>query len=208
MIMARSPSSKPTASRQNTDSAKIDEPDLATRDAANGDAHAEPFGDAEGTHAPDTYAVGYGRPPVSSRFKPGQSGNSKGRQKQSHNPRTVMQRVLNEGMQIRERGRVRRMPTFEALVRTTLSRAFKGDPKAMASLLALVRHCGYGADHDAPAAELLSGTDLQAIINDYIVLNVPEPQAPARMEMAEETPDTAPIGAIRLPTAETKVRRP
>ena len=206
--MARTPSSKPTASRQDTDPAKIAAPDRATRDAANGGAHAEPSGDPDGTHDPDTDAVGYCRPPHHSRFKPGQSGYTKGRQKKSRNTHTILQQVLNEDMQIREGGRVRRMPTFEALVRTTVSRAFKGDPKATAPLLVLVRHCGYGADHDAPAAELLSGTDLKAIINDYIVRNVPEPQAPARMEMAEETPDTAPIGAIRLPTAETKVRRP
>jgi hypothetical protein len=109
--------------------------------------------------------------------------------------RTVLQQVLNEDMKIREGGRVRRMPTFEALVRTTLSRAFKGDPKATASLLVLVRHCGYGADHDAPAAELLSGTDLKAIIDDYVDRNVPEPQTPTRAATAEETPDTAPVRA-------------
>jgi hypothetical protein len=190
--MARTPSSKQTASRQDTDPAKIAEPDHATRDAANGGAHAEPSGDPDGTHDPDTYAVGYGRPPLHSRFKRGQSGNTKGRQKQSRNMRTVLQQVLSEDMQIREGGRVRRMPAFEALVRTTLSRAFKGDPKAMASLLVLVRHCGYGADHDAPAAELLSGTDVKAIIDDYFDRTVPEPQTPTKAATAEETPHTAP----------------
>lgn len=183
--MARTPSSKPAASRQDTDPAEIAESDHATRDAANGGAHAEPSGDPDATHAPDTYAVGYGRPPLHSRFKPGQSGNTKGRQKQSRNMRTVLQQVLSEDMQIRESGRVRRMPAFEALVRTTLNRAFKGDPKAMASLLVLVKHCGYGADHDAPAAELLSGTDFKAIINEYMDRNVPEPQMPTTTATAE-----------------------
>ncbi len=206
--MARTPSPNPTAGRQDTDTAKIAEPNQATPDVANGGAHVEPSGDSDGTHDPGTYAVGYGRPPVNTRFKPGQSGNSKGRQKQSPNMRTVLQRVLNEDMQIRERGRVRRMPTFEALVRTTVSRAFKGDPKATASLIVLFRHCGYGADHDAPAAELLSGTDLKAIISDYYDRNVPEPQTPAGAATADETPDTAPIGANGLPTVKIKVKRP
>ena len=190
--MARTPSSKPTASRQDIDLAKIAEPDHATHHAANGRAHAEPSNNSNGTHDRDTYAVGKGRPPIHSRFKPGQSGNSKGREKHSRNMRTIMQQVLNENMQIREGGRLRRMPAMEALVRTTLNRAFKGDPKAMASLLVLVRHCGYGADHDAPAAELLSGTDLKAIIDDYINRNVSEPQTPTEALTALRTPDIAP----------------
>ena len=184
--MARIPSSRPRASRQDTDSAKIAGPNHTTRDAADGGAHPEPSSNPDGTHDPDTYAVGYGRPPLPSRFKPGQSGNTKGRQKQSRNMRTVLQQVLSEDMKIREGGRVRRMPTVEALVRTTLSRAFKGDPKAMASLLVLVKQYGYGADQDASAAELLSGTDFKAIINEYIDRNLPEPRTPTTAITTEE----------------------
>jgi len=36
------------------------------------------------------YEVGYGRPPVHARFRPGQSGNPKGRPKGSRNKRTAM----------------------------------------------------------------------------------------------------------------------
>jgi hypothetical protein len=200
--MARTPSSEPPASRQHTDPAKIAEPDHVIRDAANGHAHAKPSGRSDGRHDSDTYAVGYGRPPVHSRFKPGQSGNTRGRQKQSRNMRTVLQQVLSEDMQIRESGRVRRMATFEALVRTTLNRAFKGDPKAMASLLVLVKHCGYGADHDAPAAELLSGTNFKAIIDDYIDRNVPEPQT--LTGSATDTRQSPPTAA----SPQINVRRP
>ena len=91
-----------------------------------------------------TYAVGFGRPPLHSRFKPGQSGNPKGRPKQSQNLRTIVKQVSNEQIQIREGDRPRRMPRMEALVRTTFTRAFK-DPKALASLMVLLRQCGYGA---------------------------------------------------------------
>ena len=66
--------------------------------------------------------VGYGRPPLHSRFKPGQSGNPKGRAKQSRNLRTIVKQVLNEHMQIREGGRLRRMSAMEAFVRTTTAR--------------------------------------------------------------------------------------
>jgi hypothetical protein len=45
-----------------------------------------------------TYAVGKYRPPLHSRFKPGQSGNPKGRAKQSRNLRTIVNQVLSEDM--------------------------------------------------------------------------------------------------------------
>ena len=66
----------------------------------------------------EMYQVGYCRPPLHSRFKPGQSGNPKGRPKQSRNLRTIVKQVLSEDMQIREGGRLRRMSAMEAVVRT------------------------------------------------------------------------------------------
>ena len=117
-----------------------------------------------------TYAVGFGRPPLHSRFKPGQSGNPKGRPKQSQNLRTIVKQVSNEQIQIREGDRPRRMPRMEALVRTTFTRAFK-DPKALASLMVLLRQCGYGADHDEPAGDMLLGPDYHAIIDDFLARN-------------------------------------
>ncbi len=54
-------------------------------------------------HAPEPgYAIGYGRPPAHSRFKPGQSGNSKGRAKYSRNLRTIVEEVLQQRIVIRE----------------------------------------------------------------------------------------------------------
>ena len=43
------------------------------------------------------YQVGYCRPPLHSRFKPGQSGNPKGRPKQSRNMRTIVKQVSQRG---------------------------------------------------------------------------------------------------------------
>jgi hypothetical protein len=117
-----------------------------------------------------TYDVGFRRPPLHSRFKPGQSGNPRGRAKQSQNLRTIVKQVSNEQIQIREGDRPRRMPRMEALVRTTFTRAFK-DPKALASLIILLRQCGYGADHDEPAGDMLLGPDYDAIINDFLARN-------------------------------------
>ena len=114
------------------------------------------------------YSVGHGRPPLHSRFKPGQSGYPKGRLKQSRNLRTVVKHVLNQDMQIREGGRLRRMSAIEALVRTTMARALKGEPKAVASLLMLIWQAGYGSDHDEGGADPLATPEINAIVEEFI----------------------------------------
>jgi hypothetical protein len=119
--------------------------------------------------ADPTYAVGFGRPPKYAQFKPGQSGNPKGRSPQSRNFKTMVNKVLGEQVQIREGGQIRRMPKIEALFRTMMSRAFKGDPKAMASLIIMMKHSGYGAEAAESGAELLQGVDHEAILKEYMV---------------------------------------
>jgi hypothetical protein len=137
--------------------------DCRTIPASSADPHSP--GD------PRSLEVGYGRPPLHSRFKPGQSGNPKGRAKQSRNLRTIVQQVLHEDMPIREGGRTRRMSAIEALVRTTLARAFKGDPKALASLIVMMRQSGYGPDRDEPTVDLFPAEEQEAILAEYVKRN-------------------------------------
>ena len=115
----------------------------------------------------EPYAVGYGRPPLHSRFKPGQSGNPKGRAKGSRNLRTILKQVSNEQIQIREGDRTRRMSMMEALVRTTYTRAFKGDPKALASLILLWRQIGL-TESDETTTGVLQGPEYAAIVADFL----------------------------------------
>lgn len=49
-----------------------------------------------------SYDVGYGKPPVASRFKPGQSGNPRGRPKNARNVRTLLAAALAQRITIRE----------------------------------------------------------------------------------------------------------
>src|SRR4029450_5437031 len=137
------------------------------------------------------YQVGYCRPPLHSRFKPGQSGNPKGRPRQSRNLRTIVKQVLSEDMQIREGGRLRRMSAMEALVRTIRARAFKGDPKAIASLIALARLSGL-TESDEAIADLLHGPEYDAIIADFLARNGIE-------NAASDEPFNAPASPIATP---------
>src|SRR5947209_4589952 len=129
------------------------------------DAMAAPPNGQAGNREP--YTVGYCRPPLHSRFKPGQSGNPKGRAKGSQNLRTIVKQVSSEQILIREGDRPRRMSKMEALVRTTFTRAFKGDPKALASLIMLWRQIGL-IEIDVTTTELLQGPEYAAIVADFL----------------------------------------
>jgi hypothetical protein len=81
------------------------------------------------------YEVGYGRPPQTSRFKPGQSGNPKGRPKAAKNLSTLAREKLQAKVSVREGGRERLMSKAELGVTKLVNRfAESGDPKLLAAL--------------------------------------------------------------------------
>jgi hypothetical protein len=53
----------------------------------------------------DPDAVGYGRPPRSTRFKPGQSGNPKGRPKGVQSLGAILDKALAARVSVQENGR-------------------------------------------------------------------------------------------------------
>ena len=124
--------------------------------------------DGSNTISEQTYSVGFGRPPRHSQFQPGQSGNPKGRAKQSRNLKTIVKQVLDEKIQIREGGRLRNMPRIEAIVRNTASGTFKNDARALSALMALIKQSGYGDEPNDPHTDLLLGQDYQVIIDDFL----------------------------------------
>jgi hypothetical protein len=98
----------------------------------------EPGGGGQHDGDPD-YTVGYGRPPKASQFKPGQSGNPKGRPKGSKNLSAVLQKVLSQRLPIREGNKRRTVSTLEAVVLKHVSKALQGENRAIHSLLQLIR---------------------------------------------------------------------
>lgn len=78
-----------------------------------------------------SYEVGYGKPPKHSRFKPGQSGNPKGRKPGSRNVMTLLAETLFDTVKVRENGKVRRVPAIQACLLNLRNQAIKGDPKAL-----------------------------------------------------------------------------
>src|SRR5258707_14914128 len=81
--------------------------------------------------------VGYRTPPKATRWKPGTSGNPKGRPKGSANLATDLSAELGEQITVREGGRPRRISKQRALVKSLMAKALQGDVRATTAVLAL-----------------------------------------------------------------------
>ena len=80
-------------------------------------------------------AVGYKRPQVASQFKPGQSGNPKGRKKGIRNFKTDVRNELDEVITVHEGGRAMKITKQRALVKALVAAAIKGDMRATTALV-------------------------------------------------------------------------
>lgn len=79
------------------------------------------------SHAPRQ--VGYGRPPRAHQFKPGQSGNPRGRPKGAKNEGTILHELLHRKIEVREGGRARKITVIEAILLRFTEDALKGNTK-------------------------------------------------------------------------------
>jgi hypothetical protein len=84
-------------------------------------------------------AVGYGRPPLATRFRPGQSGNPRGRPKGVRNLSTVVASALSERVAITENGRRRRITKLDAAIKQLVNRAAAGEARATALLIQVMQ---------------------------------------------------------------------
>jgi|GEM_PF-2401538 len=82
------------------------------------------------------HSVGYQKPPANTRFKPGQSGNPKGRPKQKEaDVVKLLLRELKERVVIEENGKITKVTKREVLVKQILKKALMGDGKCMDFIL-------------------------------------------------------------------------
>lgn len=82
------------------------------------------------------YEVGFGKPPHTNQFKPGKSGNPKGRPRGHKNLATLLDDICNETMVVMENGKKRRLTKKEIAMRQLVTKAMKGDMRALEKLIA------------------------------------------------------------------------
>jgi Family of unknown function (DUF5681) len=83
------------------------------------------------------YEVGYGRPPVVTRFRAGGVGNPKGRPKKTKTVGQIIQAGLMTRVKIEENGRTRSVTAQEVIIRNLIHAAARHDTRAIHTLFAL-----------------------------------------------------------------------
>jgi hypothetical protein len=103
------------------------------------------------------YTVGFGRPPLATRFKPGASGNPRGRPKGVKSLATVLDDALSRYVTVQEKGRERRMRAQDVIIHGLVNDAARRDTKAIKLLFGLMeRYIGNAEgqiDRSAQSAE-------------------------------------------------------
>jgi hypothetical protein len=85
----------------------------------------------------DDDRVGYGKPPKRTRFKPGQSGNPRGRSRavEFRDWENPIQRYMLEPITVTIKGKKEKVPVVDALIKTAIRRALEGCTKHLKVLL-------------------------------------------------------------------------
>jgi hypothetical protein len=113
----------------------------------------------------DTNSVGYKKPPKHSQFKPGQSGNPKGRPKGTKNLATDLEEELKEIILVTEGGKQRETTKQRAMVKSLFAKALKGDVRAIGVLLKQIADLEQSASTRTEPGTL--SEDDNAILNDF-----------------------------------------
>jgi hypothetical protein len=106
--------------------------------------------------------VGYQKPPRAHRFKPGESGNPRGRPKGAKNEATLLFELLHRKVDIRENGITRKITILEAMLHRLVEDSLKGNVKSAAFLLNRLAAMASGI-----AAPVVNQDD-QAVLAAYI----------------------------------------
>ncbi len=98
--------------------------------------------------ADDAYEVGYGRPPIETRWKKGQSGNAgpKKRKPASVATMEIIDRLLAEPVEIVESGVPRKVSTLEAILMRLWAAEMSGSKRAGTARLKFLEHIPRNTD--------------------------------------------------------------
>jgi len=109
------------------------------------------------------YEVGYGKPPLATRFRPGQSGNPQGRPRGAKSVATSVDEALNERVSVTENGKRRKITKRQAMFKQLANRAAQGDHKATQLLLGYLQDIERRAGASAGEPAALNDADRQVL---------------------------------------------
>jgi hypothetical protein len=79
---------------------------------------------------PRDYEVGYGKPPVATRFKKGNAANRRGRPRSSKNLATLLEHALDEPVAIAEKGERRKLTKRDLVIKQLVNKSAEADLRA------------------------------------------------------------------------------
>lgn len=131
------------------------------------------------------YEVGYGKPPVKTRFTPGQSGNPKGRPKGVRNFATDVKATLRASVKVTHDGRHRKASTQEVMLLRLREKALSGEARALDRMIQLAQT--YNNEDFATAAASLAADD--AMVLEVFKARILSGISGGSSELAKERPD-------------------
>ena len=114
----------------------------------------------------DDSVARYQRPPRKGQFKPGQSGNPRGRPKGSMNIRSYLLQHLAAPILVKEDGKTRKISRAEAIAIQFVNMAARGDPKGLAAVMTLTRDYDSATGDGRPS--VLSRAEDEAVMAGVI----------------------------------------
>lgn len=97
-----------------------------------------------GDKTSNDYEIGKGKPPKKNQFKPGQSGNPKGRPKGSKNVHQVLSKILKEKITITDAGKKMVVEKLEGAMRVLVNKSFEGRPQSLKLLTDMLKDADSG----------------------------------------------------------------
>ena len=115
----------------------------------------------------DKYEVGYKKPPKSTQFKKGQSGNISGRKKGKRNIKSDLVDELSEIMVVQENGSAIEISKQRIFLKQLCNHAIKGDHKS-GQLLATFMHKYLVETDDSESKSEVISVDDEDILKHYV----------------------------------------
>ena len=114
-----------------------------------------------------SYDVGFAKTPVHSRFKPGKSGNPKGRPRGSKNKSTILRETLAQKVTVQQNGRALKMNKLTVIITTLVNKAASGDLRAISLLQPMIENMEKAHEATTKISAELSVNDKE-ILDAYV----------------------------------------